>query len=247
MPAADCKHAGRPALPLANNPPEYVIAPSARPNVAVTGSMARFPVRRIWCVGRNYADHAREMGHDPDAEPPFFFAKPADAVIDSGARIPYPPGTADFHHEAELVVALGSGGSDVPDAAALELVWGYGAGNDLTRRDMQAAAKLARRPWDMSKGFDRSALVGPLTRAKPGQMPHGMIRAHVNGHLRQESRLSDMIWSVPALLSALSRLVALCPGDLIFTGTPAGVGPLQRGDTCVVTIDGLDAAEVQII
>lgn len=223
-----------------------VIAAPPQPTVAVAGSGDRFPVRRIWCVGRNYAEHAREMGHDPTAEPPFFFAKPADAVIDSGARIPYPPATSDFHHEAELVVALGAGGRDLTEIQALTLVWGYAAGNDLTRRDLQAEAKAARRPWDMSKGFDQSALVGPLSRAVAGLVPEGRIECRVNGQVRQEAKLSDMIWSVPALLSALSQLVTLQPGDLIFTGTPAGVGPLHRGDTCTVTIDGLTPAEVTV-
>ncbi len=224
----------------------FAIPPQPQATVAVDGTNARFPVARIWCVGRNYADHAREMGHDPDAEPPFFFAKPADAVIDSGFAIPYPTATTDFHHEAELVVALGAGGSDIAEADVPGLIWGYAAGNDLTRRDLQAAAKAARRPWDMSKGFDQSAVVGPLVRAKGGAVPDGVLRAHVNGTLRQEARLSDMIWSVPALVSALSRLITLKAGDLIYTGTPAGVGPLQRGDTCVVSIDGMPPAAVTI-
>ncbi len=225
---------------------DFVFPPPATPSVPVAGEAARFPVRRIWCVGRNYADHAREMGHDPDAEPPFFFAKSADAVVESGAHIPYPPATADLHHEAELVVALGAGGADLTEDAALRSVWGYAAGNDLTRRDIQAAAKAARRPWDMAKGFDRSAVIGPLARAVPGQVWQGAMRCHVNGVLRQEARLSDMIWPVPALLSALSKLVTLAPGDLVFTGTPTGVGPLQPGDVCIVTIDGLMPAEITI-
>jgi fumarylpyruvate hydrolase len=227
----------------------FVFPPPATPSVPVAGATARFPVRRIWCVGRNYADHAREMGHDPDAEPPFFFAKPADAVVDGGgqgARIAYPPATSDLHHEAELVVALGAGGVDIDPAAALELIWGYAAGNDLTRRDLQAQAKAARRPWDMSKGFDRSAVVGPISRAVPGQPLSGMIRAHVNGQLRQEARLSDMIWQVPMLIAALSRLVTLGAGDLIFTGTPAGIGPIRRGETCTVSIDNLQPATVTV-
>ena len=222
----------------------FVFDPPTPPSVAVADTLNRFPVRRIFCVGRNYADHAREMGHDPDAEPPFFFTKPADALVQDGSTIPYPPGTTDFHHEAELVVALGAGGSMVSEAQAKHMIWGYGAGNDLTRRDLQAQAKAARRPWDMAKGFDRSAVVGAL---RPGPLdPVAMIRCTVDSDLRQEARLSDMIWSVPAIIAHLSRLVDLAPGDLIMTGTPAGVGPLRRGQVCTVTIDGLHPAAVTI-
>lgn len=213
--------------------------------MAVAGQTARFPLRRIFCVGRNYAEHAREMGHDPNAEPPFFFTKPADAVVDSGAAIAYPPATADLQHEAELVVALGAGGANVAEERALTLVWGYAAGNDLTRRDMQAAAKAARRPWDMSKGFDNSAVVGPLRAASAG-VPSGRIRCRVDGMVRQEADLAEMIWSVPAIITYLSGLVTLAPGDLIFTGTPAGVGPIARGQTCTVDIDGLEPATVHL-
>ncbi len=202
-------------------------------------------MRRIFCVGRNYAEHAREMGHDPNAEPPFFFTKPADAVVDSGATIAYPPATADLQHEAELVVALGAGGANMPEARALTLVWGYAAGNDLTRRDLQAAAKAARRPWDMSKGFDNSAVVGALRPASAGA-PTGRIRCRVDGALRQEADLAEMIWSVPAIIACLSGLVTLAPGDLIFTGTPAGVGPIARGQTCTVEINGLAPATVHL-
>lgn len=212
----------------------------------MAGRAERFPLRRIFCVGRNYAEHAREMGHDPDAEPPFFFTKPADAVIESGAVLPYPPATADLHHEAELVVALGAGGAFVPEDRALSLVWGYAAGNDLTRRDLQAAAKAARRPWDMAKGFDRSAVVGALRPASEGA-PAGRIRCLVNGEVRQDADLSEMIWPVPGIIAHLSRLVTLAAGDLIFTGTPAGVGPILPGDTCVVEIDGLQAASVRLV
>lgn len=221
----------------------FTIAP---PSVAIAGSDQRFPVRRIFCVGRNYAEHSREMGGNPDREPPFFFTKPADAVVDSGGRIPYPPATADLHHEAELVVAMGKGGSFVNEAQAQAMIWGYGAGNDLTRRDLQAEAKAARRPWDMAKGFDRSAVVGPLTRAE-GLVWSGAIRCTVDGALRQQGELADMIWPVPAVIACLSGLVELQPGDLIFTGTPAGVGPIARGETCVVEIDGLDPASVTLV
>lgn len=217
----------------------------AQPSVAIEGQSRRFPVRRIFCVGRNYAEHAREMGHDPDAEPPFFFTKPADAVVDSGATIPYPPATADLHHEAELVVAIGaSSGEGVSPDQALALVWGYAAGNDLTRRDLQAAAKAARRPWDMSKGFDRSAVIGAI---RQGAAPDGGIRCLVDGRQTQSADLGDMIWPVAGIISHLSHLVELQPGDLIMTGTPAGVGPIARGQCCEVQIDGLQPAIVTVI
>ncbi|MBE2275653.1 MAG: fumarylacetoacetate hydrolase family protein [Rhodobacteraceae bacterium] len=221
----------------------WVFDPPALPYLPVQGSDARFPLRRIFCVGRNYAEHARELGNDPDREPPFFFTKPADSVVLSGATIPYPTATANLHHEAELVVALAGGGSDVAPEAASALIFGYAAGNDLTRRDLQAAAKEMRRPWDMAKGFDRSAVCGPLRR---GPLADGAIRGLVNGALRQQARLSDMIWPVADVIAHLSRLVRLAPGDLIFTGTPAGVGPLQPGDVCRVEIDGLSPAEITI-
>jgi fumarylpyruvate hydrolase len=224
----------------------FVIPAPACSSVAVEASVDRFPVRRIFCVGRNYAEHAREMGHDPSAEPPFFFTKPADAVVDSGATIPYPTVTADLHHEAELVVALGIGGTDVTEAQALTLIWGYATGNDLTRRDLQAAAKAARRPWDMSKGFDQSAVVGAIRPVAMG-VPGGRIQCRVDGAITQDAELTDMIWPVPAIIVHLSRLVALQPGDLIFTGTPAGVGPIARGQSCEVWVDGLAPALVHIV
>ena len=168
----------------------YVFPAPLAPSVAVAGNTARFPVRRIFCVGRNYAEHAREMGHDPQAEPPFFFTKPADAVVQSGATIPYPPATADLHHEAELVVALGSGGAFLPEDAALSLVWGYAAGNDLTRRDLQAGAKAARRPWDMAKAFDRSAVIGPVRPYSIGAAPTGRSEEHsLNSSHVSQSRM----------------------------------------------------------
>lgn len=211
--------------------------------LAVTGRVERFPIRRVFCVGRNYAEHAREMGADPDKEPPFFFTKPADAVVESGSKIPYPTATSNLHHEGELVVAIGKAGAMVDEVAAAAMIWGHAAGNDLTRRDLQAEAKAGRRPWDMAKGFDKSAIVGAI---RPGPMPDATLRCLVNGVIRQKGRLSDMIWSAPAIIAALSRLVSLAPGDLIFTGTPAGVGPLNRGDTCRVEIDGLLPAVVSI-
>ena len=221
----------------------YVLPAPPQPSLPTTTG-GRFAVRRIFCVGRNYADHAREMGHDPNAEPPFYFTKPADAVVLSGATIPYPPGTSDFHHEAELVVALGTGGTDIAETQALTHVWGYATGNDLTRRDLQAAAKAARRPWDMSKGFDNSAVVG-LIRPGPLDMS-ASITCTVDGQVTQSAQLTDMIWPVSAIIAHLSRLVTLATGDLIFTGTPAGVGPLTRGQTCTVQIAGLPPAMVSI-
>lgn len=222
---------------------EFVFAPCPAPSVAVEGSNARFPVRRIFCVGRNYSEHAREMGGDPTREPPFFFTKPGDSVVPSGATIPFPWATQDLHHEAELVVAVGKSGRMVPANEAQALIWGYASGNDLTRRDLQAEAKAARRPWDMSKGFDNSAILGAI---RQGTLDDGTIRCRVDGKLTQDAKLSDMIWPVDAIISHLSHLVELMPGDLIFTGTPAGVGPILKGQTCTVEIDGLMPATVTL-
>lgn len=224
--------------------PDYVIPCPTQPSLPIAGSSQRFPVRRIFCVGRNYAEHAREMGNNPDLEPPFFFTKPADALVESGQTIPYPPATTDLHHEAELVIAIGTGGSNIPAADALAHVWGYASGNDLTRRDLQADAKATRRPWDMAKAFDHSAVVGLL---HPATAPlTGRITCTVDGTLRQDAQLTDMIWPVPGIIAYLSTLVTLMPGDLIFTGTPAGVGPLIPGQTCTVDIEGLTPATVTI-
>ena len=218
----------------------FVIPPMETPSIAIAGSEDRFPVRRIFCVGRNYAAHAREMGRDPDREPPFFFTKPADAVVGDGATIPYPPQTENLNYEAELVVAIGAGGRDIPADRSLEHVWGYAVGNDLTRRDMQNAAKELRRPWDLSKGFDRSAVIGPLVAASEiGHPSEGRISLSVNGTVKQDGDLSEMIWPVADVVAFLSESVELAPGDLIMTGTPAGVGALVPGDSCVVTIEGV--------
>ncbi|WP_299925784.1 fumarylacetoacetate hydrolase family protein [uncultured Pelagimonas sp.] len=218
----------------------FVFDPAPTASLAVAGDDARFPVRRIFCVGRNYAAHAREMGKDPDREPPFFFTKPADAVVAGGQSLPFPSRTQNLHYEAELVVCLGSGGANISEADALNHVWGYATGNDLTRRDMQAEAKKMGRPWDMAKGFDQSALIGPVHPvAKTGHFEKGTITLAVNGEEKQRGDLADMIWSVPEVISILSTYVALEAGDLIMTGTPAGVGALEPGDTCVVSIDGL--------
>ena len=224
----------------------FVLPPAPTPSVPVAGEETRFPVRRIFCVGRNYADHAREMGHDPDREPPFFFTKPADALLTGDADLPYPAATADLHFEGELVVALGAGGSDLSPDQAAGLIWGHAAGNDLTRRDLQAQAKAAGRPWDMAKGFDRSAVCGPIRRAT-GPMQRGRLTLSVNGEIRQDSDLSAMIWPVADIIAHLSRLVTLAPGDLIYTGTPAGVGALRRGDVATVAIEGLDPVTTRVV
>ncbi|MFT6775516.1 MAG: fumarylpyruvate hydrolase [Paracoccaceae bacterium] len=219
---------------------EYAIPPAPVPSLAIAGSDARFPVRRIFCVGRNYAAHAREMGKDPDREPPFFFTKPGDAVVADGTTIPYPSLTENLHFEGELVVAIGTGGRNIAEDDALSHVWGYGVGNDLTRRDLQAEAKDMGRPWDLAKGFDRSAPCGPLHPvADVGHRLIGAIQLSVNGAVRQTGDLADQIWSTPEVISILSRAVELQPGDLIMTGTPAGVGAMVPGDVCVVEIEGL--------
>jgi fumarylpyruvate hydrolase len=213
-----------------------------QPTIAIAGEAERFPVRRIFCVGRNYADHAREMGHDPDAEPPFFFTKPADAAVPGGA-LPFPARTDDLHHEVELVVALGGGGANIDRAEALGLVFGSAVGLDLTRRDLQAEAKKRARPWDMAKGFDASAPIAPLTRGLPAT--DAAITLTIDGELRQQGHLSDLIWPIDALIAELSTYVALAPGDLIFTGTPSGVGPIRPGETLVATVAGLPSLEVR--
>ena len=225
----------------------YEFAPPMAPSVEIAGASTRFPVHRIYCVGRNYAAHAREMGADPAREPPFFFSKPADAVVPNGAPAPYPPRTANLHHEIELVVAIGEGGRNIPVASALAHVFGYAVGNDLTRRDLQAAAKAQGQPWDTSKGFDHSAPITAIRRvADVGHPSRGAIWLEVNGQPRQRADLCEMIWSVPEIVSELSTLYELKPGDLVFTGTPAGVGPLVRGDSLVGGIQGLDTLRTTI-
>lgn len=224
----------------------YVFDPMPAPTVPVAGLTAHFPVRRIFCVGRNYAEHAREMGHD-DREPPFFFTKPADALVEDGATIPYPPATHNLHFEAELVVAIGTGGRNIVAANALDHVYGYACGNDLTRRDLQAQAKKTGRPWDMAKGFDRSAVVGPIHRISDvGHLDTGAIQLTRNGEVQQTGDLADMIWSTVEVIAYLSGLVEFQPGDLIMTGTPAGVGALVPGDTAVVSIAGLPDLSITI-
>ncbi|MEN2792366.1 fumarylacetoacetate hydrolase family protein [Sphingomonas oligophenolica] len=222
----------------------WAVEPAPRPSVAVSDGSA-FPVRRIWCVGRNYSDHAREMGGDPDREPPFFFAKPADAVVADGSILPFPAATGDLHHEVELAVAIGQAGFDLSPEQALAAIFGYAVALDMTRRDLQAEAKKAARPWDMGKGFDRSCPIGALRpAAEIGNVIQGAIRLVVNDTPRQEGDIADMIWTPAECVAALSRLVELAPGDLILTGTPAGVGPVHRGDRLRASIDGVGSLSI---
>lgn len=225
----------------------FVFSPPPPASVAVAGEAARFPVRRVICVGRNYAAHAREMGHDPDREAPFFFLKPADTVVDSGSMVPYPPETSNLQYEIELVVAIGTGGAGIAEEHALDHVFGYAAGIDLTRRDLQLAAREQGRPWDWGKGFDRSAPCAPLRRVDAvGHRGAGRIWLAVNGAVKQNADLADLIWSVPEIIAIASRSMELAPGDLIFTGTPAGVGPIVPGDVVTAGIDGLGEIIIRI-
>ena len=220
--------------------PDYVLPPPPVASVAVADTDARFPVRRIICVGRNYAAHAREMGRDPDREPPFFFLKPADTVVDDGATVPYPPETSNFHYEIELIVAIGTGGANIPKERALEHVYGYGVGIDLTRRDLQLAAREQGRPWDWGKGFDRSAPIAPLHPvSEVGHPSSGRIWLAVDGQVKQDSDIAKLIWPVDDIIAIASRSMELQPGDLIMTGTPEGVGPVKPGETMTGGIDGL--------
>ncbi len=223
-----------------NRNAKYVIDIGPLPSLAVEGSDARFPVGRIYCVGRNYAEHAREMGHDPDREPPFFFMKAANSIVENGSTIAYPVGTKDVHHEIEMVVAIAKGGRNIPVDKALEHVWGYAVGLDMTRRDIQGEAKKMGRPWEMGKSFDESA---PISALKPvsavGHPAKGAIWLKVNGQLKQQGDLAMQIWSVPEQINYLSNLITLQPGDLIFSGTPAGVGPIKSGDKLEGHVDGV--------
>ncbi len=222
----------------------YAFPVPAQPSLPIVGSAERFPVHRIYCIGRNYGKHVKEMGGDPKDQPPIFFAKPADAVVAPGGAVPYPPSTGNLHHEIELVVALKAGGAGVPAEKALDLVFGYAAGVDLTRRDLQNQAKDAGAPWDASKGFDASA---PTSAIRPGSVPpSGVITLSVNGETRQDGELADMIWSVAEIIAKCSELWTLQPGDLIFTGTPDGVGPLVKGDRVVGEVAGAGTVEFTI-
>jgi len=226
---------------------DYAFTPPAIASVAIAGEQARFPVRRIFCVGRNYAAHAREMGKDPDREPPFFFTKPADAVVDTGMTIPYPPETSNLHYEIELIVAIGKKGFNIPAETSLDYVFGYGVGIDLTRRDLQFEARDKGRPWDWGKAFDLSAPIAPLHRVVSASHPSsGRIWLAVNGVIKQGADLQEMIWSVPEIIAILSRSMMLEPGDLIMTGTPAGVGAIVPADRVTGGIDDLGEIEIRI-
>jgi len=225
----------------------YVIEPAQQVVLPVRGSDAKFPVRRIYCIGRNYADHAIEMGHDPDKEPPFFFQKNADN-IDTSGNSPYPPQTSDVHFEMEMVVALKSGGVDIAEDKALEHVYGYGLGLDMTRRDLQGEAKKMGRPWEIGKAFERSAPMSELVPAsETGHLDHGRVTLAVNGETRQDGDLNQMIWKVPEMISYLSRFYDIAAGDLIMSGTPAGVGAIQRGDVLVGTVENLGSFTVNVV
>ncbi|NID16018.1 fumarylacetoacetate hydrolase family protein [Luteibacter yeojuensis] len=225
-----------------------VIPSPAQPSIPVAGRAERFPVRRVFCIGRNYADHAREMGASVDKTNPMFFTKPADALVTDGAEVPYPSATADLHHEVEMVVALGAGGSDLSVEEAARLVWGYGVGLDLTRRDLQAQAKAKGAPWDVAKAFDHSAPVSALVPAGEATLSAATrIVLEVNGEVRQQATLGDMVLDVPEILSALSRLFALKAGDIVYTGTPAGVAALARGDRFLATLEGVATLEGRVV
>ncbi len=229
-------------------PAGLVIPAPEAPSLPVRGTADRFPVHRIYCVGRNYAAHAVEMGHDPDREAPFFFLKSPTTLLTDGRDLPYPPATRDLHHEVELVVALGKGGADIAPEAALGHVWGYAVGLDMTRRDLQAEAKKAGRPWEVGKTFENSAPCGELVPAAGiGHPDRGAIRLKVNGETRQEGALEQMIWKVPEVIACLSTLFELRAGDLIMTGTPAGVGAVVRGDRLHAHVEGVGDLELAVI
>lgn len=225
----------------------FSFPPGPQPALAIKGSAQQFPVHRIYCVGKNYAAHIREMGSEPSREPPCFFLKPSDALVTDG-RMPYPPGTGNLHYEGELVLAIGKGGADISSAQAAQHIFGYALGLDMTRRDLQTASGRLGQPWDTGKAFDYSAplsMIYPV--AETGLISKGRLQLKVNGQLKQDADLEDMIWNSNEIISALSRLYTLQPGDLIFTGTPAGVGPVQPGDNSELSIDKLGVMHVAII
>ncbi len=224
----------------------YAIPVPPVPAIPIAGSSQLFPVRRIWCVGRNYAEHAREMGSDPTREPPFFFAKPGDAVVPFGGVLAYPAATLDLHHEVELAVAIGKGGRDIGAADAAGHIFGYAVALDMTRRDLQAEAKRTARPWDMAKGFDQSCPISAIrTDIDAASFASARICLSVGGEVRQTAQLGDMIWSVEECVAALSRLVELQPGDLLLTGTPAGVGPVSAGEQLEAVCEGIGELQVE--
>ena len=226
--------------------PEYVIAPPPQAALPIAGSAAVFPVRRVYCIGRNYAAHAIEMGHDPDREPPFFFQKTPDS-LDTSGRFPYPVMSNDVHHEAELLVALGKGGQSIAQEDALDHVWGYALALDMTRRDLQGIAKKAGRPWEIGKSFEHAAPVAPLTPASTlGHPEAGELTLMVNGEPRQQGDLNQMIWKIPEMIAHLSQYYTLAGGDVILTGTPSGVGPVVPGDRLELTYEGLTPLVVQV-
>ena len=209
----------------------YVVPPPSVMSIPVAGGDDRFPVRRVICVGRNYEAHAREMGRDPSREPPFFFTKPADAIVADGSAVPYPPETKNFHYEMELVVVIGKDGFEIPEDKALDHVFGYTVGIDLTRRDLQLAARDLGRPWDWGKAFDKSAPISPIQPAsKIGHPSKGRIWLSVNGAIKQDADIADLIWNVPEIIAFASRSLRLKAGDVIMTGTPAGVGRVHTGE-----------------
>ena len=225
---------------------EYVIPAPQIPSLSVEGTGARFPVGRIFCVGRNYAEHAREMGHDPNREPPFFFMKPGTAILE-GKDFPYPSQTKDVHHEMELVVALGKGGANIPEAKALEHVYGYAVGLDMTRRDLQGIAKDMGRPWEIGKAFERSAPMGALVSASQiGHPSSGKVELKVNGKVRQTGDMNQMIWKVPEMISYLSDYFELKAGDIIMTGTPSGVAAVVPGDVMEASVEGVGVLTVRV-
>ena len=225
----------------------FVFPPPPAATAAIRGRIERFPIRRIFCVGRNYEDHAKEMGVAADREAPFYFMKAADHYVESGSNVPYPPGTMSYHHEVELVVAIGKGGFRIPEAHALDHVFGYAVGLDMTRRDLQSAAKEKQRPWDIAKNVEQSAVLGDIAPAsETGHPAFGRIELRVNGEMKQSGDLSSLIHSVAAVIAHLSQFYHLQAGDLIYTGTPAGVGPLQAGDRLEGSIDGVGAIALQI-
>ncbi len=226
----------------------YLFEPAPVPALPIRGTDKLFPVHRIYCVGRNYAEHAKEMGHDPNREPPFFFQKNPDSLIPGGGDFPYPAKSADVHHEFEMVVALGRGGTDIAVDRALDCVYGYAVGFDMTRRDLQAEAKKLGRPWEVGKAFESAAPCSEIVPAASiGHPAKGAVWLKVNGELRQQGDLTQLIWGVPEMISYLSGLFALQPGDLIFSGTPAGVGPVKRGDLLQGSVDGIGEISIRVV